>query len=118
MRCPSINSQKVEGNPEFGTEGLTKRPVAVRFLTADTVVDMGSLEVECEIIPSQKIKESDRIWTAGEGGQNPLTDQLREGGQEVFRKSREGHASSYKLSAISGKQSASGEKRSGAWYRM
>ena len=94
-----IDSQEVEGNSEFGTEGLAERRVLVRFLTADTVVNMGSLEVDCEIIPPQQMKESDRVWTAREGGQDPLPEQLREGGQEVFRKFREGHASSYPIPA-------------------
>jgi hypothetical protein len=41
---------------------------------------MGSFEDECEIVPAQKVKESDRVRTAGKGCQNPLSDQLREGG--------------------------------------
>ena len=56
-------------------------------------MDMGSLEVECEVRASQKVKESDRVWTAGEGGQNPLPDQLGEGGQEVRVELCERHAS-------------------------
>ena len=47
-------------------------------------MDMGGLEVECEVRASQKVKESDRVWTAGEGDQNPLPDQFGESGQEVF----------------------------------
>ncbi len=47
-------------------------------------MDMGSLDVKCEVIPSQEVKESDRVWTAREGSQNSLPDQLRERGQEVF----------------------------------
>ena len=62
-------------------------------------MDMGSFEVECEIVPAQKVKESDRVRTAREGRQNPLSDQLREGGEEVLGKSREGHAPSYPIPA-------------------
>jgi len=48
------------------------------------VVYIGSLEVECEVILSQEMKESDRVWAAGKGDQNPLPNKLREGGQKVF----------------------------------
>ena len=47
-------------------------------------MDMGSLEVEREFHASQKVKESDRVWTAREGSKNSLPDQLGERGQEVF----------------------------------
>jgi hypothetical protein len=56
-------------------------------------MDMGNVEVECEVYASQKVKESDRIWTAGEGNQNPLPNQLREGGGEVAGEFCQGHAS-------------------------
>jgi len=56
-------------------------------------MDMGSLEVEREFHASQKVKESDRVWTAGEGYQNPLPDQRWEGGGEVAGKICQGHES-------------------------
>jgi hypothetical protein len=57
-------------------------------------MDMDSLEVECEIRASQEVKESNRVWTAGEGDQNPLSDQLGEGGGEVAGEICQGHAPS------------------------
>jgi hypothetical protein len=53
---------------------------------------MDSFEDERELIPSQEVKESDRVWTSGEGGQDPLPDQLGEGGGEVAGKICQAHA--------------------------
>ena len=55
-------------------------------------MDMGRLEVECEVGAMQKVKKSDRVWTAGEGGQDPLPDQLGEGGGEVAGEICQEHA--------------------------
>jgi hypothetical protein len=55
-------------------------------------MDVGGLEDERELIPSQEMEESDRVWTPGEGGENPLPDHLGEGGGEVAGKICQAHA--------------------------
>jgi 3-methyladenine DNA glycosylase Mpg len=74
----------VKVDSDLGTEGPAKLCVAIRLLTANPVVDMNCFDVECEVHTPQKVKESDRIGTPGKGDKNPLPDQLREGGKEVF----------------------------------
>ena len=82
--CPSLDSQEMEWDPEIGAELLAEGRVAVRLCASDAVVYIGSLEVECEVILSQEMKESDRVWAAGKGDQNPLPNKRWEGGQKVF----------------------------------
>ena len=56
------------------------------------MMDMGRLEVEREVNASQEVKERNRVGASGKCNQHPSTDQRGKCGQEVFRKSCEGHA--------------------------
>ena len=60
---------------------------------------MGGLQVESKDLVSQQVEKSDRVWTSGEGNQDPLPDQLWKGGQKMSVELREGHASSYPIQA-------------------
>lgn len=93
-RLMRIDFQQVERNIEVGAKGRAELRIAVCFVATDAVVYVCGLEIQREFRAAQKVKQSDRVGSSGEGDEDPPCDQMGKDGPEVLEKIDREHAPS------------------------